>query len=209
MGDEPPFARAAHTDSLRNSSLMQSLLQSLRLATEGEQEFYRPRAGPRSGWRRPGRWSAGSWPRRRAAGGPRTAPATPCVPQSLRGVAADAIDCSHYPLSTCGAGGRYRRASGKTALLAMGRTQLQLARAAGLALAPYDACHVRGLIGNADTLEPAVQKSAVLRSWRLAFEMVELDRMARPKDDGAKSGHQLPLDDGACAPAFWTAWNTF
>ena len=29
-------------------------------------------------------------------------------------------------------------------------------------------------------------------SWRLAFEMVELDRMARPKDDGAKSGRQLP-----------------
>jgi hypothetical protein len=58
-------------------------------------------------------------------------------------------------------------------------------------------------------VEPAVLKSAALRRWLLAFEMVEPDRMARPKDDRAKSGHQLPLDDGACAPPFWTAWNAF
>ena len=41
-------------------------------------------------------------------------------------------------------------------------------------------------------IRPASAKSAVFRSWRLAFEMVELDRMARPEHDGAESGHQLP-----------------
>ena len=46
-------------------------------------------------------------------------------------------------------------------------------------------------------------------SWRLAFEMVELDRMARPTHNGAQGGHQLPLEDGACAPPFWTGVNVF
>ena len=54
-------------------------------------------------------------------------------------------------------------------------------------------------------------KKVDLGIFRLACLRSNDDRMARPKDDGAKSGHQLPLhvDDGACAPAFWTAWNTF
>jgi hypothetical protein len=29
-------------------------------------------------------------------------------------------------------------------------------------------------------------------SWRLAFEMVELDKMARPTHNGTQSGHQFP-----------------
>ena len=48
-----------------------------------------------------------------------------------------------------------------------------------------------------------------LCSWRLAFEMVELDRMGRPTHNGAESGHQLPLEDGACAPPFWTGGNVY
>ena len=32
--------------------------------------------------------------------------------------------------------------------------------------------------------------------------MVEIDRMARVRHNGAESGHQLPLEGGACAPPF-------
>jgi hypothetical protein len=31
-------------------------------------------------------------------------------------------------------------------------------------------------------------------SWWWAFEMVEIDRMARVRHNGAESGHQLPLE---------------
>jgi len=44
-------------------------------------------------------------------------------------------------------------------------------------------------------------------SWRWAFEMVVLDRMARVTHNGAESGHQLPLEDGASAPWNTTRWN--
>ena len=35
----------------------------------------------------------------------------------------------------------------------------------------------------------------------------EIDRMARVRHNGAKSGHQLPLEDGASAPWNTTRWN--
>ena len=37
--------------------------------------------------------------------------------------------------------------------------------------------------------------------------MVVLDRMARVTHNGAESGHQLPLEDGPCAPWNRTRWN--
>ena len=46
-------------------------------------------------------------------------------------------------------------------------------------------------------------------SWRWAFEMVEIDRMARVRHNGAESGHQLPLEDGASAPPSSSRWNVF
>ena len=46
-------------------------------------------------------------------------------------------------------------------------------------------------------------------SWRWAFEMVDLDRMARVTHNGAESGHQLPLEDGASAPPSSSRWNVF
>jgi hypothetical protein len=46
-------------------------------------------------------------------------------------------------------------------------------------------------------------------SWWWAFEMVQIDRMARVRHNGAESGHQLPLEDGPCAPPSWTRWNAF
>jgi hypothetical protein len=40
----------------------------------------------------------------------------------------------------------------------------------------------------------SASKMDLRTSWRWAFKMVEIDRMARVRHNGAESGHQLPLE---------------
>ena len=47
---------------------------------------------------------------------------------------------------------------------------------------------------------PKWTKMDLRNSWWWAFEMVEIHRMARVRHNGAESGHQIPLEDGAGAP---------